>query len=161
MKSNIDIIGKLLVIGRALERVGDEIFYNFGITLGMYEILMLISDEINTTTKLANISQITPASITHKTKHMEYKGYIKRVVGKEDKRVWFFSLTNKGKSLLETIHSIYEEITAPLFANFSDSYKQQTLALLTTTEEHLIYILQNRKILADYVEKLIEQKVQH
>src|SRR5665647_2374611 len=116
MKSNIDIISKLLVIGRALERAGDEIFCNFGITLGMYEILMLISDNVNTTTKLASISQITPASITHKTKHMEDKGYIKRVVSKEDKRVWFFSLTNKGKNLSEMIHSMYEEITAPLFA---------------------------------------------
>jgi DNA-binding MarR family transcriptional regulator len=158
MKINIDIISKLLVTARALERAGDEIFSSFGITLGIYEILMLVNDGVNTTSKLANVSQITPASITHKTKHMEDKGYIKRLVGKEDKRVWYFSLTNKGKSLLETIQTIYEEITAPLFANFSESYKQQTLALLAATEEHLIYILQNRKILADYAGKSIEQK---
>jgi DNA-binding MarR family transcriptional regulator len=158
MNSSIAIIGKLLVIARALERAGDEIFSSFGITLGMYEILMLIADNVDTTTKLANISQITLASITHKTKHMEDKGYIKRVVSKEDKRVWYFSLTNKGRILLETILAIYEEITVPLFAHFSESYKQQTLTLLTATEEHLRYVLQNRKIIVDYVDKLIEKK---
>jgi DNA-binding MarR family transcriptional regulator len=158
MKSNIDIIGKLLVIARALERAGDEILSSFGITMGMYEILMFIADNTNTTTKLANISQITLASITHKTKHMENKGYIKRVVSKEDKRIWYFSLTNKGRSLLETILAVYEEITVPLFANFPESDKQQTLTLLTATEEHLRHVLQNRKSMVDYVDKVIEQK---
>lgn len=161
MNANIDIISKLLVTARALERAGDEIFSRFGITLGMYEILMLVSDHVDTTTKLASISQITLASITHKTKLMEDKGYIKRVVSKEDKRVWYFSLTPKGQSLLETIRAVYEEMTVPLFAQFSEAHKQQALTLLTATEEHLRHVLQNRQIVIEYVNKLIEQKGIH
>ena len=68
MNTNIDIVSKLLVTARALERAGDEIFSKFDITAGMYEILILIADHVDTTTKLAGISQITLASITHKTK---------------------------------------------------------------------------------------------
>lgn len=158
MNTSIDIIRKLLVTARALERVGDEIFSRFGITLGIYEILMLVADHVDTTTKLASISQITLASITHKTKLMEDKGYIQRVVNKEDKRVWYFSLTPKGQSLLETIRAVYEEMTVPLFAQFSEAHKQQALTLLTATEQHLKDVLQNRQIIVEYVNKLIEQK---
>lgn len=161
MNTNIDIISKLLVTARALERAGDEILSRFGITLGMYEILMLVADHVDTTTKLASISQITLASITHKTKLMEDKGYIQRVVNKEDKRVWFFSLTPQGQSLLVTIRAVYEEMTAPLFAQFSEAHKQQALTLLTATEQHLKDVLKNRQIIVEYVKKLIEQKGIH
>lgn len=161
MNTNIDIISKLLVTARALERAGDEIFSKFDITLGMYEILMLVADHVDTTTKLASISQITLASITHKTKLMENKGYINRVVNKEDKRVWYFSLTPKGQSLLETIRAVYEEMTVPLFAQFSEAHKQEALTLLIATEQHLRHVLQNRQIIVEYVNKLIEQKGIH
>jgi len=158
MNTNIDIISKLLVTARTLERAGDEIFSKFDITLGMYEILMLIADHIDTTTKLAGISQLTLAGITHKTRLMENKGYIKRVVGKEDKRFWYFSLTPKGQKLLETIRTVYEEITVPLFAQFSEEHKQEALILLTATEQHLRHVLQNRQTIAEYVDNLIDQK---
>ena len=158
MNINTIIISKLLVTARGLEKAGDEIFYHFGITLGMYEIMMLIADQIDTTTKLAKISQITLASITHKTKLMEDKGYIQRIVKKEDKRVWRFSLTPKGQVLLETIHAMYEEMTVPLFAQFSDPDKQQVLKFLTMTEEHLGHVLQNRQMIAEFVDNLIKEK---
>jgi len=158
MNTNIDIISKLLVTSRVLERAGDVIFSRFGITQGMYEILVLVSDHVDTTTKLAGISQITLANITHKTKFLEDKGYIQRVVNKDDKRVWYFSLTQKGQSLLETVRAVYEEMMVLLFAQFSEAHKQQTLTLLTATEQHLMHVLQNRQIIVEYVNKLIEQK---
>jgi DNA-binding MarR family transcriptional regulator len=156
--SNVNIIYKLLVTARALEKAGDEIFSRYGITQSMYEILMLIGHGTDTTTELASISQITLASITHKTKLMEDKGYIKRTVGKKDKRVWYFSLTTKGRRLLETIHSVYEEMTVPLFAQFSVPYKEQVSAFLTSTEQHLRHVLNHRQIMLEYISKTIEQK---
>jgi len=158
MNTNTAIINKLLITARALERVGDEIFSRFGITLGMYEILMLIAKDVDTTTKLAGISQITLASITHKTKLMEDNGYIQRIINKEDKRVWRFSLTKKGQALLETIHAMYEQLTVPLFAQFSEVDKQHMLKFLTATEEHLGNVLQNRQMIAAFVDNLVKQK---
>ena len=60
--------------------------------------------------------------------------------------------------MLQTIRAIYEEMTVPLFAQFSEEHKQQALTLLTATEQHLSYVLQNRHIMDEYVNKLIEQK---
>ena len=158
MNSNIDIISKLLVTARALEKAGDEILSRFGITMGMYEILTLIANQVDTTTKMANLSQITLSSITHKTKFLEDKGYIQRVVNNEDKRVWHFSITKKGQRLLDTVHAVYEEITANLFTQFSEAEKQQTLTVLTATEQHLGYALQNRRMMAEHIDSLLKQK---
>lgn len=156
--TNVNIIYTLLVTARALEKAGDEIFSLFGITQSMYEILVLIGQGTDTTTELASISQITLASITHKTSIMEDKGYIKRTVGKKDKRVWYFSLTPSGRRLLETIHSVYEEMTVPLFAQFSEPYKEQVSAFLAATEQHLRHVLNHRQIMLEYIGKTMEQK---
>jgi MarR family 2-MHQ and catechol resistance regulon transcriptional repressor len=157
-KINVDIIAKLLVTARALETAGDEIFSQFGITLGSYEILVLIDGKVDTTTRMANQSQITLASITHKTKIMEEKGYIRRVMDRQDKRIWYFSLTPRGQSLLETVREVYAEVTRPLFAQFSESEKQQVLTVLSATEKHLRDVTQNRLVIRGYVNKLIQQK---
>ncbi len=153
-----DVISMLLVTTRALERAGDEILSRFAITMGMYEVLMLIAHQVNTTTEIANLSQITPASVTHKTKLMEEKGFIRRVVNLSDKRVWRFSLTPLGQSLFETVGDVYQEVTRPLFAQFSETEKQQVLSVLTATEEHLRHVLQHRSIMAEYVDRLILER---
>jgi DNA-binding MarR family transcriptional regulator len=155
---DVDIISKLLVTTRSLEKAGDEILSRFGITMGMYEILMLIAHQVDTTTKMANVSQITLASVTHKTKLMEEKGYIRRVVNKRDKRVWRFSLTPRGRDLLEAIGEVYQEVTRPLFAQFAEAEKKQVLSVLTATEEHLRHVLQHRSIMAEYVDRLILER---
>jgi MarR family transcriptional regulator, 2-MHQ and catechol-resistance regulon repressor len=159
-KQNIDaeIISRLLVATRVLEKAGDVILSRFGITMGMYELLALMADQVDTTTRMANLSQITLASVTHKTKLLEEKGYISRVLSNKDKRVWYFSLTPRGQSLLETIREVYDEITRNLFVQFSESEKQLVLALLTTTEAHLRHVPQNRALVIEHINKLIQQK---
>jgi len=153
-----DIIGVLLVTTRALEKAGDEILSRFGITMGMYEILTLIVRQVDTTTKMANLSQITLASVTHKTKLMEEKGYIRRVVNLRDKRVWRFSLTPLGQSIFEAVGEVYQEVASPLFAQFSEAEKQQVLSVLTAAEAHLRHVLQHRSIMAEYVDRLILER---
>ncbi len=153
-----DIISTLLVATRALERAGDEILSRFGITIGMYELLMLIARQVDTTTKMANLSQITLASVTHKTKLMEDNGYIRRVVNPRDKRVWRFSLTPQGQSLFDAVGEVYQEVTRPLFAQFSETEKQQVLSILTATEQHLRHVLQHRSIMFEYVDRLILER---
>ncbi len=157
-RTDIDIISVLLVTTRALERAGDEILSRFGITLGMYEILTLIAHQVDTTTQMANLSQITLGSVTHKTKLMEERGYIRRVVNLKDKRVWRFSLTPLGQSLFEAVGEVYQEVTRPLFAQFSEVEKQQVLSVLTATEEHLRHVLQHRSIMAEYVDRVILER---
>ena len=155
---NAHIVGMLLVTTRALEKVGDAIFSRFGITVAMYELLMLIAVKVNTTTKMANVSQITLASITHKTKIMEEKGYIQRVMDSKDKRVWYFSLTPTGQRLLDTVSGVYDKLTSPLFAELSEKEKQKIVSFLTTTEEHMRIAMENREVMLDHVEKLLQKE---
>jgi DNA-binding MarR family transcriptional regulator len=151
------IVGMLLVTARALEKVGDAIFSRYGITLSMYELLMLIAVKVDTTTRMANMSQITLASITHKTKILEEKDYIRRVMDRKDKRIWYFSLTPNGKKLLETVSKVYDKVTMPLFAQLSEKEKQQIVAFLTGTEEHMRIALENRAQMLEHIDKMLQE----
>jgi MarR family transcriptional regulator, organic hydroperoxide resistance regulator len=159
-KGNIDadLISRLLVTSRVLEKAGDVILSRFGITMGMYELLVLIADQVDTTTRMAKSSQITLASITHKTKLLEEKGYIRRVLNDKDKRVWYFSLTASGRSLLETIREVYDQVTFNLFARFSEEEKRLILSLLSTTEDHLRHVPQNRVLVIEHINKIMAEK---
>ena len=154
---NAHIIGMMLVTTRALEKVGDAIFSRFGITLSMYELLMLIAVKVDTTTKMANMSQITLSSITHKTKIMEEKGYIRRVMDRKDKRIWYFSLTPSGKNLLETVSRVYDKVTTPLFTKLSEQEKKQIVAFLAETEEHMRIALEKRSQMLEHIDKMLRE----
>jgi len=151
------IIGRLMVTSRVIEQVADAILARFGITLAMYELMMLMSDGIDTTTKMASISRITLASITHKTKLMEERGYIRRVVNQKDKRVWCFSLTPSGQSLLAAVSAVYDKVTRPLYSQVSERDKQRVLSFLTATEDHLRYALDNRSMMLEHIEQFLAQ----
>ncbi len=153
------IVGRLLVTARALEQVGDAILERYGITLSMYELLMLISAGVNTTSVLARESRITPASITHKTKLMEEKGYISRRVAASDKRVWHFSLTPAGRRLMETVSATYDKVSRPLLADLSNRERQKILSFLTNTEEHMRYALENRSLMLEHIDGMLRQEL--
>lgn len=154
---NIDtyIVGKLFSVARMLGKAGDIIFSRFGITSRSYDILMHISNGVNTTAKLAHAMQSSLANITHKTKLLEERGYIKRKVDPNDKRVWFFSITEEGKKLLETANLLSEKAIEELYSQFSSKQKQQILDFLKTTEKNLDNALQDRKEFAEFLEKLL------
>ncbi len=155
---NAQIVGRLFVTARALERVGDIIFSRFGLTVSMYELLLLIAHDVDTTTRMASLSQITLASITHKTKYMEEKGLIQRQINSDDKRVWRFSLTARGQDLLETISEVYDSVTKPLFGQLPEGERRLILSFLTATEDHMRQALQNRSLVVEHVNQLIGKK---
>ncbi len=143
---------------RALEKVGDTIFTRFGLTVSMYELLMLIAEGISTTTKMASLSQITLASITHKTKYMEEKGFIQREMNRDDKRIWRFYLTPEGQRRLDAISEVYDAVTKPLFAQLSRDERRLILSFLAATEDHMRQALQNRTLVAQHADQLIREK---
>ncbi len=155
---NAQIVGRLFVTARAMEKVGDTIFSRFGLTVSMYELLMLIAEGVSTTTKMANLSQITLASITHKTKYMEDKGLIQREMNREDKRVWRFNLTQEGRRRLDAISEVYDAVTKPLFGQMTGDERKLILSFLAATEDHMRQALQNRSLVAQHIDRLIREK---
>ncbi len=160
MNINVDITYKLLVTARMLEKVGDMLFSKFGITARSFEILKHINSGINTTTMLADAMQSSLANITHGTKILEEKGYIKRIVNERDKRIWCFSITKKGQGLLETVNSIYEAGMIPLYSQVPAKQKQRILDFLNATEEHLKVVIQDDTHIAEFMTNLLEAKTE-
>ncbi len=158
MNIDVDVTNKLLVTARMLEKVGDILLSGFGITARAFDILRHINSGINTTTMLADAMQSSLANITHRTKILEEKGYIKRIVNERDKRIWLFSVTEKGQDLLEVVNSIYEAGMIPLYSQFAAKQKQQVLDFLNATEEHLKVVVQDDTHITEFLTNLLKAK---
>jgi DNA-binding MarR family transcriptional regulator len=152
MSLEMDITHQLLATTRLLERTWDEVFARFGITLRAYELLLDIQAGLDTTGALAGVTQNTPASITHKTKLLEDLGYLTRRVDPEDKRVWHFSLTPRGRELVETVQRINTAALAQLYAEFSTEQKQHVWAFLNALTAHLKLVPQVRDQIAAWID---------
>ena len=61
--------------------------------------------------EIAELLGLTPSNTSKVIRSVEEKGLIERVMGKEDKRQMYFSLTTKGKKLIESIKC--EEVNFP------------------------------------------------
>lgn len=148
-----EVSDQLIATARLLEQAGNLVMSEFGISMGAYETMTLIGQGIDTTTSLAGRSRSTLANITHRTKLLEEKRFITRTVG-EDKRMWRFSLTSEGKSLLQSVERFYGEAVNPLFSQFSEAQMDSALHLLVSTREHLEMILQDEKELKEFARSL-------
>jgi DNA-binding MarR family transcriptional regulator len=149
---------QLLITARKLEKASDMVLSQFGITMSMYEMLLDIQAGIHTTVALAQNLDSTLSNVTHKTKLLEEKRYITRNVNKEDKRVWYFSITPKGLQLLSVVNSIYEHATSQLYSQFTPQQMQTVTEFLKQNEEHLSHIVQSKNEVEAFVKQLLKKK---
>jgi DNA-binding MarR family transcriptional regulator len=155
MSINTEITDSILETSRMLYRTGDMLFSRYGITMTSYEILGYISDNISTTKDLSQKLQTTYSNITHKTKLLENKGYIKRTLDSKDKRSWNFYLTLEGEKTLTTIRFLHSEATKQLYNQFSEKEKQFMVDFLQAIKQHLMMISQNRDQLTKFVNEVV------
>lgn len=152
MDIDIDLTNRLLAVTRSLEKTSDIIFSQFRITLTGYEILKLIDTGTETTTALSKSMYCTLSSITHKTKVLEKEGFVQRASDQHDRRIWRFSVTDKGKTTLGLIGSLYQEALKRLYSGSSHSQKQQVSEFLEKIENHLQHALgEHRSELTEFV----------
>ena len=84
---------------------------------------------------------------------LEEKGMIRRTVG-EDKRMWRFSLTPEGKTVLQAVERFHGEAVHTLFSQFSEAQMDSALRLLISTREHLEMMLQDETELKVFARSL-------
>jgi MarR family transcriptional regulator, repressor for mepA len=164
MTINTEITESLLETARMLDRTGDMLFSRYGIAMTSYEILGFISNNISTTKDLSQKLQTTYSNITHKTKLLEDKGYIKRTLDPKDKRSWNFCLTPAGEKTLAAIRHLHSEATKQLYNQFSEKEKQFMVDFLQAIKHHLMMISQNRDQLAKFVNEVVnasDKRSQH
>jgi DNA-binding MarR family transcriptional regulator len=154
MVRSSEVSYQLIATSRLLEQAGDVVLDEFGITMAMYELMMMVARGFNTTTELARQSRSTLANITHKTKSLEEAGYLRREISHQDRRIWKLSLTAEGRRLLDSVESYYEKAVNRLFSEFSEKELETTLDLLIRTRQHLELMLGQEDELRHFASEL-------
>jgi DNA-binding MarR family transcriptional regulator len=83
--------------------------YNLGLNEGM--LLCSLSIQKYSSNELAGVLGLSNSNTSKVIKSVEKKGLIKRIVGKDDKRQMYFTLTGAGLKKLESIK--YAEFIIP------------------------------------------------
>lgn len=86
--------------------------HNLGLNEGM--LLCSLNTQKYSSNDLAKVLGLSNSNTSKVIKSVEQKGLIKRIVGKEDKRQMYFSLTDLGRKKLESIKCAAFEIPEPL-----------------------------------------------
>ncbi len=75
--------------------------YDLGLNEGM--LLCSLTTQKYSSNELANVLGLSNSNTSKVIKAVEKKGLIRRIVGKDDKRQMYFSLTELGKKKIESI----------------------------------------------------------
>jgi DNA-binding MarR family transcriptional regulator len=148
------ITGQIITIARLLDKVGNIIMSDFQISMGAFEIMVLIKSGDATTSELARRIGSTPSNITHMTKVLEERGFITRSVDGRDKRVWRFVISKDGEALLATVQSFYDEAVSMLYSQFTNRQRSEVSDFLKATQEHLEMVADNDKHVMGMVEMI-------
>ncbi|WP_066633723.1 MarR family winged helix-turn-helix transcriptional regulator [Desulfolucanica intricata] len=71
-------------------------------------------------TELAEVVQMTPGAITGASDKLVSEGYAERKGAKEDRRVVYLEITDKGKEFVESMIEKQKNVTARFFEGLSD-----------------------------------------
>ena len=87
-----------------MERI-DAVLRPLDLTFARYEVLRLLSFSqagAMPMTRLGSLLQVHPTSVTSAVDRLERQGFVERVRREGDKRVIFASITDAGRSIVET-----------------------------------------------------------
>lgn len=106
-----------------------------GLTRPQIHILMMLHHGKDglTTTELAQKLAVTPGAITQFVDGLVEKGFVKRRVDKDDRRIIRIALTKKSHTIFHKFKSQYYAAMKPQFQAFSESELTHLLQLLQKT----------------------------
>ena len=90
-------------IYRIIGKFEDQFQQNYDLGLNESFLLCELKDKELSSGEISGILEVTHSNASKVIRSLEKKKLIKRVMGKDDKRKMYFSLTATGKSKLETI----------------------------------------------------------
>ena len=131
-----------------LMQAGDEAFHvvdshlaEHNISQGRFMVLMLLLNKSSncphprTAAELADLSHVTRATMTGLIDALERDGLVKREPDLADRRMMSVTLTDKGRSLLQTILPLHFKRMAALMAPLSEPERKTLVQLLTQIRE--------------------------
>ena len=113
----MDNLCKIREIQRSVNIFERSLEDNFGISLNEAMTLCSLSkNEKLSSGQVSDMLGLTPSNTSKVIASIERKGFIKRIIGECDKRQMYFTLTDKGTTLLGSISCDKMDIT-PLLAS--------------------------------------------
>ena len=102
----------------------------FNLSITQLHYLHVISERANVTiTELADLFGVQKSTVTVTVNKLLQCGYIEKVISKDDLRVVYVSLTEKGKAVIELEDKGYRQFAASILAML-DEREQSTFTFL-------------------------------
>ena len=109
-----------------------------GIFPAQHRMLMVLAKEpYMSQREIAEILQVSPATITISIKKLEKQGYLIRESQEEDNRYNMVTITQKGKDVIEQSKGIFDEIGTRMFKGFSNDELEGLGCLLERIKNNL------------------------
>jgi len=86
---------------------------------------------------MADLLKIDKASVVRITDDLEQKGYIRRTINPEDKRMYFLDLDKKGNRFIKDISEGINNLNEEMFVGFLPKEKELFLQLLHKAYQNL------------------------
>lgn len=103
----------------------------FGVSTVEFRCLkILYENEPLTVNQLAQLMSLTSSRITRIIDGLVQKKIVNRESGKEDRRIYYLSLTSKGKKLSATMINDYDQMHSAILQNIPEEHHQSLLDIL-------------------------------
>lgn len=102
-----------------------------GLHRAQHRMLMTLSDcPVTSQIELANILEVSAATVAVSLKKLEKGGYIQKTQQEQDSRVRFVELTEKGRGVVEESKEIFHQMDAKLLEGFDKEQLEVLQSLL-------------------------------
>ena len=102
-----------------------------GLHRAQHRMLMTLSDcPVTSQVELANILEVSAATVAVSLKKLEKGGYIQKTQQEQDSRVRFVELTEKGRGVVEETKEIFHQMDAKLLEGFDKEQLEVLQSLL-------------------------------
>ena len=128
-------------VGKSHRKVAGRLLEQHCFHRGQTPLIFALSHEDGrTNSELAEILEVTPATITNMVKRMEKAGFVQRKKDSADERVKRVWLTKQGQGKVQDLHDVMMHLQAISFGNFTEEEKEQFSYLMEkilTNLEHV------------------------
>src|SRR5690554_783900 len=127
---------------KVMQRCLDET----GVYQAQHRLLMRISHHPYSSQKeLAQIMEVSTATVAVTLKKLERAGYVKKIMDKEDNRLNQVVITDKGNRVIEESKQIFNSTEKRIFENFTEEEKNTLLLLMEKLNANLSQLEEESK----------------
>lgn len=126
-------------VGKSHRKIASRLLEQHGIHRGQTPLIFALSQrDGRTNSELAELLEVTPATITNMVKRMEKAGFVQRQKDPTDERVKRIWLTEEGQGKVEGLHNVMNDLQGISFGNFTAEEKEQFRYLMEKILANLV-----------------------